>query len=438
MIQGEDAGLKRQIIGRLRNFLRDPRTLFYLISAAGILLYFFLSLRYGGQLYTWMIQENAPEIRFIDYFSHLEDAVDRTDIYRHIAVASDAGTVYRPLFPPLAYCFYHLLYRLTAVQGSPSAVPGKAEAIPGALSVFTVYLIFNAVIFFCAIGMAGKRNRKKDLMIFVLLMLSAVFAGSGYLTGNSAMLVLGLLLAGLQLKDSPGAFRREIGLLLLAVCVALKIYPAVFGLLFLKEKRYKDLIRLILYSLILLFIPFVFFGGMEALRTWLDNITHPLLSSDYGRPQYLRGVFCTLIRQWTGREEPALAAVLTVMVCVLWVWLAWRSGSKQRTLFFLICIMVFFPSNSFRYTLSYFSIPLILLLKEEPGKKIPAWPVAIISTLYGLLYTVPIWWLAVVPMSRQYATYSVTSVEIYLYLVAYLLTVFTMIAELTARKPARE
>ena len=126
------------------------------------------------------------------------------------------------------------------------------------------------------------------------------------------------------------------------------------------------------------------------------------------------------------------------MVCVLWVWLAWRSGSKQRTLFFLICIMVFFPSNSFRYTLSYFSIPLILLLKEEPGKKIPAWPVAIISTLYGLLYTVPIWWLAVVPMSRQYATYSVTSVEIYLYLVAYLLTVFTMIAELTAHKPARE
>ena len=250
------------------------------------------------------------------------------------------------------------------------------------------------------------------------------------------MLVLGLLLAALQLKDHSSPVRREIGLLLLAVCVALKIYPAVFGLLFLKEKRYKELIRLILYSLVLLFVPFVFFGGISALQGWLENLTHPMLSSDYGRPQYLRGIFCTLFRQLTGREENTLAAILSLAVCVLWVWLAWRSKSRMRTLFFLICIMVFFPSNSFRYTLSYFSIPLVLLLKEEPEKQLPAWPTAVISALYGLLYTVPVWWLAVIPMDRQYSIYSLTSVEMYLYLAAYALTVVMTAAELTSRKPA--
>lgn len=428
--------VKHGIRERILRLRRDPRNLFYLISAAGILLYFLLSLRWGGQLYAWMVQENAPEIRFVDYFSHLADAVDRTALYQHFS-ANETAT-YLPLFPPLAYCMYHLLFRLTAVSDAPPEGTRAAEAVPGALSVFTIFLIFTAVLFFLGISLTGKSSRKKDLAIFTLLMLSAVFGGSGYMTGNSAMLVLALLMLGLHLTDSSGALRREAGLLLLAVCVALKIYPAVFGLVLLKEKKYRELVRFILYSLLLLFVPFVFFGGLSALQAWAANLFYPLASSDFGRLQYLKGIFFTLIRILTGREEPLFSTALSAAVCLLWVWLAWRSRSRQRTLFFLTCVMVFFPSNSFRYTLAYFAVPLVLLLKEDPEPGLRARPAALLSGLYGLLYTVPVWWLLVLPIGRRFTVHTLTSVEIWLYLAAYTLVAVMMFLELRAGWPGRK
>lgn len=425
--------MKQRAKGWLARLRKDPRNLFWLVSAAGILGYFLLSFRYGGRLYAWMIQENSPAIRFIDYFSHLSDASDRMSLYSHFSGNALSG--YRPLFPPLAYCMYHFLFRLTSLpDGSVTGLP--PETVPGALSVFTLWLVFTAVLFFAALGLIGKRNRKKDLALFTLLTLSAVFAGSGFLTGNSAMLALGLTAAGLGLSESPSPRRRKAGILLLALSVALKLYPAVFGLLFLKEKKYKDLLLLVLLSLALVLVPFVFFGGVSALQTWLDNLFRPL-QQDYGRPQYLKGVFFSLIRDLTGRDASGAGTALSAAVCLLWAFLAWRSRSRQRAVFFLTCIMVFFPANSFRYTLAFFAVPLAMLLKEEPGEPLRAWPAGVVSALYGMLFTVPVWILAVVPMDLRYDFYALTSVEIWLYLTAYVLAAVMTAAELTDRGPRR-
>lgn len=420
--------MKDRIGGRLRRFRKDPRNWFYLISALGILLYFPLSFRFGGELYVWLVQENAPEIRFIDYFSHFERAADPTHLFEH--VSWDGLGSYAAVFPPLAYGMYYVLYRLTFIR-SGMTENMKGEVIPGALPVFTIYLIFNAVLFFCAIQMNGQRRKGKDLLLFTLLILSAVFAGSGYMLGNSAMLVLALLMMALELIENPDMFRREAGLLLLAVCVGMKIYPAVFGLVLLKKKRYRELLRFIFYSLVLLLAPFTFFGGLVGFRAWIGNLTGSLQSMNfYGKPQYLKGVFYTLIRALTGRGEMGWSSALTYMVCLLWAWLAWRSKSRWRTQFFLTCIMVFFPSSAYRYTLAYFSIPLVSLLKEEPETALQnRWAKGLFA-LFGLLYTIPVWWLLVMPLGRRFRVHTLTSVEIYLYLVGYLLVAVTMIVEI--------
>lgn len=399
----------------------DPRAAFYVISAAGILLYFLLSLRYGNDLYRWMIQENKPDLRFCDYFYHFAQVTDRRNLYQ--SIAWDAAGC----FPPLAYCMYWALYKVTAVAGYRPRGWAGTEDIPGALSVFTYVLIFTALLFFLAISITGRKNRKKDAMIFTLLMFSAVFLGSGYMTGNSTMLVLALLTAALQFRESGSPLRRELGILLLAVCVALKLYPAVFGLLYLKDKRYKELLRLILYSIVLLFGPFVFFGGRTGLLYWLKHITTTMHYTDYARPQYLMGIFHTLLKRFAGIADKRISMALTVLVCLFWTLLAWRSKTRYRTLFFLICIMVFFPANAYRYSLSYFAIPLVICLKEDRQEE--TWHFTAAMILYGMLFTVPVWWLAVIPMTRTYAYYTLTPVEIYLYLTAYALIGTMMLAE---------
>ena len=427
--------MKQGITRGAARLRQDPRNLFYLLSAAGILLYMLLSFRYGGALYAWLAQENAPEIRFVDYFSHMELVADPATLYQH--VSWDADGSYAAVFPPLAYCMYLALYRMTAPLGGLPA--GKTpEEVPGALSVLTVYLIFNAVFFYLAIARTGERSRRRDLAIFTLLMLSAVFLGSGLMLANSTVLVAALLLLALLLKDDPRPTAREGGLLLLAVCVAMKLYPAVFGLVFLKEKKYRQLARLILYSAVLFIVPFVFFGGRAGLAAWFRNLTGPLQSADfYGRPQFLQGVFCTLARTLTGQDLPGLCKVLTWVVSLLWVLLAWRSRSPIRTVFFLICVMVFFPANAYRYTLAYFAIPLVMMLKQPTREQGRGWTVGIISALYGLLFTIPTWWLLVFPMEKRFSVHTLTSVEIWVYMAAWALVLAETAAELTEKKAGK-
>ena len=415
-----------------RTLVEDPRGLFFLISGAGLILYFLVSFRYGQTVYQWLVQENKPKLRFWDYFSHFSKTGDRAHLYQNITWDAMG------CFPPLAYCMYYALYKLTAVKGFFTLEGADAETIPGAMSVFTYYLIFCAVLFFVAISVTGRKNLKRDLLIFTLLMMSAVFFGSGYMMANSTMLVVGMLIMAIHLREENSLFRRELGLILLASCVALKLYPAVFGLLYLKDKRYKELARLILYSLILLVGPFAFFGGKQGMLYWLKHVTTTMHYTDYGRPQYLLGIFYTLIKRFLGRDEKMVCAVLAVLVCLIWTRMAWRSKSKYRTMFFLIAIMVFFPANAYRYSLSYFTIPLILFLKEDRPKIAHGWHIRPAMTLYGMLFTIPVWWMAVIPVRRTYQYYTVTSVEIYLYLVAYMLIALMMLVEVLEkvfRKP---
>jgi len=406
---------------------KDPRMLFYLVSGAGIAIGLLLCVLRGNPMYTWMIQENDPDIRFADYFAHMARTVDPKHLYQNISWDAMG------CFPPLAYCMYYPLYRLTAVSGWTGG-RSEAEAVPGALSVFTIYLIFNAVLFFLAISMTGKQNRKKDFGIFTLLMLSVVFAGSGYMMGNSTMLVVVFLLMGLKLRESGNPLRRETGIVLMASCVALKLYPAVFGLLFVKERKWKELGRYILYSFILLFGPFIFFGGAEGMLCWIGHIRSTMQYTDYGRLQYLKGIFHTILTHMTDADTTMICSVLAVATCLVWTWLAWRSRSRYRTLFFLICIMVFFPANAYRYSLAYFSIPLIMMLKEKLPQGSRAWTFRTASLLYGMLYTIPVWWLLAIPLSKRYTIYTLTSVEIYLYLTAYLLIAAVMLMEWTGKR----
>ena len=90
--------------------------------------------------------------------------------------------------------------------------------------------------------------------------------------GNMSLLVLILLMYAMALKDSAKSWEREVALLLFAVAAALTLSPAVFGLLYLISKRYKEAARLIIYGVLLFFLPFVFFQGVLGFQIFLHNL----------------------------------------------------------------------------------------------------------------------------------------------------------------------
>lgn len=418
-------------------FAISPVKLFFIISFTGIILFLIYSFLTGNHAILWLAQENDTNMCFSDYFMHIYYSADRTHLYE--ITGDDTGC-----FPPFAYLLYFFLYKMTYMNRMPSSLYDVRDA-DGAMVVFVYYSIMVAVILLSAIVVTGVKNEKLSLLLFLSLMFSAPFVSSGFFMGNSTMLVLGLLVLALALKDSEKLYLRQAGLIIIAICAGFKIYPAVFGLLYLKDKRYKEAIELTIFGILFFAVPFAFFGGLNGAKLWLGHIMSTMGFMDFGRIQCIRGAVFTLF-SFLGCPEKITSVITTVapwIFLVLMIVLASVSQSKKRTVFFLTAAMVFFPTNSFRYTLGYLAIPLIMHVKETAVSKVQDKDMVennsknifsrsqyVIMALFGLLFSIPIWWGIVTGFELTFPYFTLTYVELYMYVIAYILLIFVTVVEI--------
>ena len=393
--------------------------LFVLLSLSGSLLFFLYAFFAGAAAFDWAAMESNGNLQFCDYFMHIAFVADRTNLYSR--ATGPAGC-----FPPLAYIMYYFLFKITMSTGIVPADSFEAEHAPYATPVFMYYTIFVSMLLFFAIFMWNNRL-KKSVVIFTCLMLSIPFFEGGIERGNSTVLVMAMLMMALKLKDSDDQSHRKIAIILIAVCAGFKIYPAVLGLLYLKEKRFEEAIKLTICGITFFFVPFIFFGGFNGFRLWLNNILSTMGMASDRRIQYVKGAIQYAYQCIFKAPAPSIIAIAPFLFLAAMIVLSWMSRSKYRELFFLCSVMVFFPTNAYRYTLCYLCIPLIAFLSNEEQTEKSSFHSAEII-LYGLLFTIPTVWGALTsfgltfPYGRDIVTYdTLTYVEVWLYLIAYTL-----------------
>ena len=300
--------------------------------------------------------------------------------------------------------------------------------------IYIFYSIFVSTLLCVSIKSLDKYNvhgRKSTILFFCIFFSVPIMASSLFL-GNSAMFVLDLLLFFFALKDSESRIHREISLIILSCCIAIKIYPLVFLFLYIMDKRYKEIIRLILYNSILFFGHFILFGGIDGFIHWMSNIKTLICTFQLERIQYIQGISYKIIMNIFNINHNWIPKIISVCISifflVLMFVLAWKSQNKNRTVFFLVCAMVFFPVNAFRYTLGYLAIPLALWLLESksPFTK-EDW---VYGACNGLLFSVPIWIGIMTDFNSRY-------MDFWLYFVAYLLVLFEIFFEILSRHRVR-
>ena len=91
-------------------------------------------------------------------------------------------------------------------------------------------------------------------------MLSSIFIYA-YERGNLIQLTVVLSTIFLLCYNSKNKIIKEISFICLATAAALKIFPALFGILLLFDKKYKEAMRLIIYGINFTSLPFLFFEG---------------------------------------------------------------------------------------------------------------------------------------------------------------------------------
>lgn len=284
-------------------------------------------------------------------------------------------------FPALAYAFYFFMRRIIPEQIVDSTVTEWYVLFDIIVLCICVWLVT------WVIGRWFEGRGRDSFIIGCFFFLSQPFALAEVKAANSALYVLVLVLLALYLRDRDSKVCKEIALILIALAAGFKITPAIWGFLYLKEKRYKETVRLIIYGVLFFFSPFWLFGGVSAIKDYL-TILSSVSEATIPRPETIIGV-CNEVFAVLGQDASVGAMVGKIMaygyaaVCLL---LFMLTKKDWKSMFLMSSLMVIVVNMSYPYTLQYLIIPIIFYWIQDGERKYRAIEYVEL-TILGLVFT---------------------------------------------------
>lgn len=390
----------------------DAYSLFLKISFAGTILYLLVLLITGGYGAEWLAMENNFDNFLTDHFRHIAFASDMKHFYFN---TNDAT------FPPFAYLLYYLLYRINpnswAVNQWKECRDYQYNPLVYLMLAILLVLVFKLVVD----KLLPQYGNERNLLLVIAVVCSAPMMAGALERGNISFLTAVMLLGALYLKDSDTAWKREAALLLIAAASGLKLYPAIFGVIYIVEKRYKEGMRLLVYGLLVFLVPFIFCGGIPGLiqylkilfffenqgyRSW-TNVRNYLLSISDLLGQYENSAYFV--------KYFRIAENLYLIFCVVSMF---RTKEKWKLALYTAGIMALYVPFSYRYTSVYMLIPLIMYLKQDKEKQ-----KIIYAVLFALTFTIPVYGL-LTPLAADF----------YIFTPIYIMMIYSFIEDWCRKK----
>lgn len=298
-----------------------------------------------------------PMRRYDDYFMHLgyASAPIGTNIYEFSSSAC---------FPPFAYLMYALLARAV---GYSAENPSDTKIHQTAGNNMTVYILYTALCIILIVYATSLFIKKRGFVYQVMLPCILIFtypvAFSAIQRGNSVLPVAALICIAAAWRNDESKVKRELALVIIAVCAGLKIYPAVLGLLYLKERRWKETLRLLIYGIVLFFGPFVFFGGIEGMKTFFSSLL--ALNGQVNRCS-VSGLTEALTTAVFGHNIHEFTFMIQQIFLILCAAAFFMTKDKWGEMLTLCALMTVYISSSWMYTCVYI-IPVALVFFSEKG-----------------------------------------------------------------------
>ena len=285
-------------------------------------------------------------------------------------------------YPALVNIYFYMVRNMV-----PSELQGYSYDMRTnmhALVLVIVFLVFNILILssiMLRMLSKGRQVKTSDYILVCLILISGPFLFE-YERGNSLLMALVFLFIFVYWHDSDCAWKRECALIMLALSAAIKLYPAFFGLLLLREKRIKEACRAVLYGLAVMFLPFFFFyDGINSMGHFLSNLflrNSVSMVSGYGYNLSFSTFAKIMYGFFTGNVLEKVPTICYIIPILLVLAVFFTSKEKWKQTFALCLLMTWIPGNSYTYVLCFFAIPFIQFFQCEEKKH---------GVLYILLFT---------------------------------------------------
>lgn len=360
---------------------------------------------------------------YMDFFNSIRDAG-----------AEDVYTARNNIYPPLGLLLFKILGFLVS-EDLVNLLNSQRTLLQSDQRSMMIYILFACI---CILSMSTiinsyvnklkwKNNVKSGTYHSVISFLLIVSYPVMYCIERGNIIILSMIFTMFFVffRDAENKFLREMSYISLAIAAGIKLYPAIFGLLLLFEKKYKDAVRLIIYGIIATVFPFVFFMNTESLSITLpiQSITAAISSgltnsiSNEASSSAIANIIENLISFATNKKSrlnfssvsiqnfififAPSNATLAKIVCYITEVIAFIAlifaKKKWQQIFLISYLMLNIPSASSSYALTFLIIPFIMFLYDDEGngysgKKRPVVDWIYVVCFALLLTPLPILW----------------------------------------------
>lgn len=361
--------------------------LYAVFCFSALTLYLTYSAIVGSGFYRFSLFKLCDDT-FMDFYNSVRDAhmLDiRCYTERHV------------IYPPLANLFYAFISRFMTENFVVQDDFHSLYWTRNLSNIFTFAFMTSVIIAVIAILINNKTDGSSSRK-FVFAILSIISWPFAYMVerGNILILAYLFLLIYVFYYDSENKVKRELALISLALSAGLKLYPAVFGILLLLDKRYKDAVRTVIYGILSVMLPmFLFYDGINGLRAWISNIrrfTGMVSDSIYfpGSTTCKSG-FYMIQRIFTSSElgiEGAGDKILTYFPLLIAIAAVLILPKKWQKLLGLVFFAITVPGGGGSYSMVFLTIPLIFMMKDKK-LRVFDYLYALIITFQHMIFPIP-------------------------------------------------
>ena len=271
------------------------------------------------------------------------------------------------LYPPFANLFFYALQLFVPDSFKENWPTSHEEAkltvgthtdVRLMQSTMVLFLLFLIITLFMIAVMIHSQT-KSYLLTFCLVFSAGTLQAIE--RGNVILLAFLLTLYFVRHYQDKNRFTSELALFALACAFGFKLYPCIFGILLLKDRKWAAAGRTILYAILVIILPTFLFEGPGCLTSWLRSI------SSFG------GVTpAETISNASGNSFPLRIITITLLGAFLLVLCFVRRNRKpilqiqtSQFLFLTTYFALILTNGTDNYNLLFFVIPFLSFLQEE-------------------------------------------------------------------------
>jgi hypothetical protein len=231
--------------------------------------YWLINILSRGQVLEYYFA-SAPYSTFSDFFDTM--AMGKYGSEQYFETLSN--------HPPLCHLIYRFLYMqvpeyLASKASNDEDMGSLLKSTQHSMMAYVLFVILSCLI--CALLIRHIMAKAGYTNINILLTQIAVLTCAPMLftieRGNIILIAFILTLFYIFAYDSENPVVSELALISLAFAAALKIYPAVYGLLLLKEHKWKKAIRCVIYGIMLFILPFIYYSGLDGFGAFMKGMS---------------------------------------------------------------------------------------------------------------------------------------------------------------------